>query len=72
MTGIQFLTDLYQGSWNAALFDSSPSAVDDAKIADILQKYRDMVGHFPPLEIEASEEFLTNYWNGCLRTVSSG
>lgn len=53
MTRIQFLTDLYQGSWNAALFDSSPPPVDDAKIADILQKYRDMVDHFPPLEIEA-------------------
>jgi acyl-CoA dehydrogenase family member 9 len=53
MTGVQFLTDLYQGSWNAALFDSSPPPVNDVKIADILQKYRDLVVEFPPMEVEA-------------------
>ncbi len=53
MTGIQFLADLYQGLWNAELFQIPPPPVDEAKISDILQKYRDLVDQFPPSEVEA-------------------
>jgi acyl-CoA dehydrogenase family protein 9 len=52
MPGIQFLADLYQGTWNAELFSAPPPPVDDAKVADITQKYQQIVREYPPADIE--------------------
>ena len=50
---VQFLADLYRGTWNAELFQVPDPAVDEAKIGDILRKYREIVEQFPPSEVEA-------------------
>ena len=50
---VQFLADLYRGTWNAELFQVPDPTVDEAKISDILRKYREIVEQFPPSEVEA-------------------
>jgi acyl-CoA dehydrogenase family member 9 len=50
---VQFLADLYRGTWNAELFQVPDPTVDEAKIGDILRKYREIVEQFPPSEVEA-------------------
>jgi acyl-CoA dehydrogenase family member 9 len=52
MPGIQFLADLYQGTWNTELFSAPPSPVDEAKVADIIQKYQQIAREYPPASIE--------------------
>jgi acyl-CoA dehydrogenase family member 9 len=52
MAGVQFLADLYQGSWNAELFQVPAPPVDEARISDILRKYGELLDQFPPSEVE--------------------
>lgn len=53
MAGIQFLADLYQGSWNGELFQSPPPPVDENKVSEILVNYRGMLDQFPASDVEA-------------------